>query len=84
MNINGPRIFDMLRGCSYNKYLRIKQLQQLQLLLMIDINKYCILIGQVYTQYLLSHQVQRTACRMPKQMQSPATKQEMLSSEKTG
>ena len=81
MNINGPRIFDMQKDCSYNKYLRIKQLQQLQLLFMIN---QWILTGQVYTLYLLSHQVQRTACRMPKQMQSPATKQEMLSSEKIG
>ena len=41
------------------------------------------LIAQVCTIYLQSHLGQRTACRMAEQMQSPATMQEMQSSEKT-
>ena len=47
-------------------------------------NRHCTLIAWVCTINLPSHLVQRTACRMPDQMQSPATKQEMQSSEKIG
>ena len=74
-----------------NTHVETKQLEELScsfhlplLIMNTMINRHYCLIPQVCTIYLPSHLVQRTACRMPEQMQSPAIEQEMQSSEKTG
>jgi len=91
MAVNAPRCFTEGNRNYSQHSRRTKQLEELScsfhlplLIMNTMINRHYSLIAQVCTIYLPSHLVQRTACRMPEQMQSPAIKQEMQSSEKTG